>query len=159
MEGYLANLGSNKLRSSQEETTVLAGVARDISLAACAYEIMNKAGLCSLQETYAATRSDPGVAITVTVDSESNELQISDVDPSTRGWVVVEQFGSAAQPRGWLFSTEAGAAAFYGKKLMLQNAGMVTVRHDDGAGARAAHYSGAGFSGITALTMSELPIA
>jgi hypothetical protein len=157
MEGYLANLGSNELRSEHEQTTVLAGPARDISLAACAYEIMNKAGLRSLEETYAAVRLDPGVAIHVTVDSKSNELQISDVEPTTRGWVVVEQFADLGEPRGWLFNTEAGAAAFYGKKLMLQNAGVVTVRHDDGSGTGAAHYAGAGFSGISALTMSVLP--
>jgi hypothetical protein len=156
MEGYLATLGSDKLSSSQEQTTVLAGPAQGISLAACAYEIMNKAGLHSLKDTYTAIKLDPGVAIHVAVDAESNELQLGDVAPTTRGWVVVEQFGGVGQPRAWLFKTEAGAAAFYGEKLMLQNAGVVTVRQDDGLGPRAAHYTGAGFSGLTALTMSEL---
>jgi hypothetical protein len=126
---------------------------------------MNQAGLRSLSDTYAAMRSDPGTAIHVVVDSQSNELQVSDVPPNTRGFVVVEGFGGkgqelpmgAGQPRGWLFDTEAGAAAFYGTKLMLQNAGVVTFRNGDSATGAAAHYVGAGLSGITSLTMSPLP--
>jgi hypothetical protein len=152
----LATVNSRGEVRAAEQTTVLAGPARDISLAACAYEIMNKAGLCSLGDTFKAVRSDPGVAIKVSVDSESNELQVTEVPPHTRGWVVVEQFGDAGQPRGWLFTSEAGAAAFFGTKLMLQNAGVVTVRHQDDSAGRAAHYVGAGQSRITALTMSPL---
>lgn len=152
----MATVNSRGDVRSAEQTTVLAGPARDISLAACAYEIMNKAGLCSLQDTSAAVRADPGIAVAVSLDSKSNELQVTDVPPDTRGWVVVEQFGDAGQPRGWLFNSEAGAAAFFGTKLMLQNAGVVTVRHQDDSGGRAAHYVGAGLSRITALTMSPL---
>jgi len=165
MEGRLGAIENRGLSAQLEQTTVLAGPSREVSLAACAHQVMNMAGLLSLSDTYAAIRVDPGKSIHVAVDSDSNELHVSDVPPNTRGFVVVEGFGSqgnepvshAGQPRGWLFETEAGAAAFYGTKLMLQNAGVVTVRNGDSSSGIAAHYVGAGFSGITSLTMSPLP--
>ena len=140
-----------------EHTTVLAGPGQNISLEACAHEIMNQAGLRCLKDTYAAIRAAKSSRpISVTVNPRSNEIQINDVASGTLGWVVVEQFGNGAPPRGWLFSELRQAAAYFGAKLTLQGSGAVTIRQDPGFGLFAAHYVGTGSSRITGITMSRL---
>lgn len=154
----MATIESNKLASQVPQTTFLVGPDRGIPLAACAFEVMNRAGLHSLHDTNQAFRTDPGIPISVIATPSINELQIIDVAPNTKGWVVIEQFIDSTPARGWLFQTQAGAAAQFGAKLVIQDEGAVTVSQSESTGYQTVHYVGAGNSQISALTLSCLAI-
>jgi hypothetical protein len=117
---------------------------------------MNRAGLFTLEHTNAATKASVGTPVSASIDQASNEIQVTDVAPGTSGWLVVEQFGPGQPPRATLFEGLAQAAALFGPKLAVQEAGVVTLRRDPSLGITAAHYVGTGNSRITALTLSRL---
>lgn len=148
-------IDSNQLRATPHQTTVFAGPHYEIGLTACACEIMNSVGLVSLSDTNKAFKSDPGQEVQVVAHPESHELQITDVTPDTSGWVVIEQLANG-EPRGRLYQTQVGAAAQFGAKLVLQEAGAITVERDSNTGFKTIHFAGSGPSQISAITMTCL---
>jgi len=153
----MAEMQSRASESQKNQTTVLAGPGRNVSLTSCAHQIMAEAGsLTCLLETKLAFLSDVGHPVLVKLDQELRSITLLSEAPEQAKWLVVEYFADGAEPRASAFRTKATAAANFGVKLVMQRGGAVTVKHQGPSGEPTISYTGEGNSGIAGMIMTPL---
>jgi hypothetical protein len=152
----MADMQSHRSGSREDQTTVLAGPGRNISLTACAQQIMAQAGLTCLLDTKLSFIGDHGQAVPVKVDPAQGAVTLLGSAPESAKWLVVEHFADGSAPRGWLFRSKEGAAAHFGVKLVMQREGAVTVEQPESKNEPTIRFKGEGNSGLSGLIMTHL---
>ncbi len=127
-------IGAKGAVAPVESHEVLVGAKHPVSLDTCAQRLMTRAGLTCLLDTNRAFRGDPGTEIDLTINPVSLEVSFVGPLPEKAAFVVAEQPQGGALCRGRAFETPEGAAAHFGVKLVLQEAGSFYVEQSDRAG-------------------------
>ncbi len=152
----MADMHSQSTNSHRDQTTVLAGPGRGVSLDACARQIMAQAGLTCLLDTKLSFIGDHGSAVEVSVSPDLDRVSVVGKAPAEAKWLVVEQLADGGASRAWAFCSREGAAAHFGVKLVMQERGAVTVEHGNQSHEPTVRFKGQGRSGIAALIMTSL---
>jgi hypothetical protein len=137
-------------------TEILVGAHHPVSVENCAQRVMTRAGLTCLLETNRAFRGDPGIPIEVSLNPITYDVTVAEPLPANVSFLVAEQPQGGAT-RGLAFSSLAGAAAYFGVKLVLQEDGTFAVEQiDPAAPPKKVVFNSTGSSDLSSLVMMAL---
>lgn len=125
------------------------GQLAGISPAEYGRNLLEQAGLTSLEAVKNAFVADPGTTVTVTEGADG--LSINDDRP---GWIVVDS--CAGDHRGSHFQTFAGAVAQMWSVLAVHNAGTVTFSESSPRESRTIAFQGMGPLGMKSVVMAPV---
>jgi hypothetical protein len=135
---------------------VLVGASHPVPVENCAQRLMTRAGLTCLLETNNAFRGDPGTPIEVSLNPITHEVTTAGTVPAHASFIVAEQ-PRGGPTRGFAFSSLAGAAAHFGVKLVLQDAGTFSVEQGNPAAPpQKIVFTSTGSSDLSSIVMTAL---